>query len=290
MGTRDHQDEMDMSGTGKDNEAERLEAERLEDYLEFERHLERLQQEKRSRRPKRMTPGQAKAYQMAALFKAAAPGAAEPDPAFAARLEERLERELRGRRRRWFRSLWPAPKAGTGVSRRALLAGGLSAAAGLAAGAVLGGVVDHTVMIHQEEAALWTDTPLVGLGKDWIAVAKVAEIAPGEMRLFRTETLAGYVFHNDKTDGDLDAEVEPEWIAMSAACTHMGCIVAWNSQDRLLHCPCHEGAFTPYGAPANTGKRYLRALPRMQVRVQDGQVWVQVPAPLLPPASSSDDS
>ncbi len=282
MGTGDNQDETDMSEMGKDNEAERL-----GDYLEFERHLERLQQEKRPRRPRRMTPGQAKAYQMAALFKAAAPDAAEPDPAFAARLEAQLERELQGRRR-WFRSLLPARKKTGGVSRRSLLAGGLSAAAGLAAGGVLGGVVDHTIMAREEQAATWTNTSLVGLGKDWLAIAQVTDIAPGAMRQFRTETLAGYVFHNDTTDSDPAAQAEPEWIAMSAACTHMGCIVAWNSKDSLLHCPCHDGAFTRYGAPADTGKRYLRSLPRMQVQIKDGQVWVQVPA-ALPSADATSN-
>lgn len=274
----DHRDDTDMNGMGKDNEAERL-----EDYLEFERHLERLQQGKRPRRPRRMTRGQAKAYQMAALFRAAAPGNAEPDPEFAARLQEQLERELRGRRR-WFHSLMPAPKKAGGVSRRALLAGSLSTAAGLAAGAALGWGVDHTAMAREEQAAIWPNTPLVGLGKDWVAVGQATDIAPGAMVQFRTETLTGYVFHNDEAEGGSGAQAEPEWIAMSAACTHMGCIVAWNSQDRLLHCPCHDGAFTRYGSPANSGKRYIRSLPRMEVQVRDGQVYVQVPAAL----SSSD--
>src|SRR5262245_4279701 len=100
----DNRGNTDMNGMGKDKEAERL-----EDYLEFERHLERLQQGKRGRRPLRVTRGQAKAYQMAALFRSAAPGNAEPDPEFAARLQERVERELRGRRR-WFHSLLPTSK------------------------------------------------------------------------------------------------------------------------------------------------------------------------------------
>lgn len=277
----DHRDDTDMNGMGKDNEAERL-----EDYLEFERHLERLQQGKRPRRPRRMTRGQAKAYQMAALFRAAAPGNAEPDPEFAARLQEQLERELRGRRR-WFHSLMPAPKKAGGVSRRALLAGSLSTAAGLAAGAALGWGVDHTAMAREEQAAIWPNTPLVGLGKDWVAVGQATDIAPGAMIQFRTETLTGYVFHSDEAGDGSGAQKEPEWIAMSAACTHMGCIVAWNSQDRLLHCPCHDGAFTRYGSPANSGKRYLRSLPRMEVQVRDGQVYVQVPAALSNPGATS---
>lgn len=276
----DHRDE-DMNGMGKDNEAERL-----EDYLEFERHLERLQQGKRARRPRRMTRGQAKAYQMAALFRAAAPGNAEPDPEFAARLQEQLDRELRGRRR-WFHALLPAPKKTGGVSRRALLAGGLSTAAGLAAGAALGWGADHSVMAREEQAAIWPNTPLVGLGKDWVAVGQATDIARGAMIQFRTETLTGYVFHNDEAEGGSGTQAEPEWIAMSAACTHMGCIVAWNGQDRLLHCPCHDGAFTRYGAPANSGKRYIRSLPRMEVQIRDGQVYVQVPAALSNPGATS---
>ncbi len=271
MGTDDHWDETDMSGIDKENEAERL-----EDYLEFERHLERLQQEKRPRRPRRMTPGQAKAYQMAALFRSAAPGAAEPDPAFAARLEAQLEGRLKSRGRR-FRSLLPVPRSG-GLSRRSLLAGGLSTAAGLAAGAVLGGVIEQNMNASQQ-ATTW-NTSLVGLGKDWQAVGNAADIAPGQMLQFRTNTVVGYVFHNDEVPDTEDGQPQPEWIAMSAACTHMGCIVAWNGQDRQLHCPCHEGAFTRYGAPAAGSQHYLRSLPRMQVRVQDGKVWVQAPAAL----------
>lgn len=277
MGTDNHWGNMDMSDLDKEHEAERL-----EEYLEFERHLERLQQEKRPRRPRRMTPGQAKAYQMAALFRAAAPGAAEPDPTFAARLEAQLDGELKGRGR-WFRSLLPTPRS-NGMSRRSLLAGGFSAAAGLAAGAVLGGVMEQKMINAQQEAS-W-EMPLVGLGKDWLAVGEVAEIAPGQMKQFRTGTLVGYVFHNDEVP---DPDGEPEWIAMSAACTHMGCIVAWNSQDRKLHCPCHSGAFTRYGAPADAGQKYLRSLPRMQVQVREGQVWVQVPAPLADAAPSESE-
>jgi glycine/D-amino acid oxidase-like deaminating enzyme/nitrite reductase/ring-hydroxylating ferredoxin subunit len=38
---------------------------------------------------------------------------------------------------------------------------------------------------------------------------------------------------------------------LSAACTHMGCIVRWNSLEQCWDCPCHGSQFAPDGAPLN---------------------------------------
>jgi Rieske Fe-S protein len=94
---------------------------------------------------------------------------------------------------------------------------------------------------------------------------------------FSSGSVVGYVIRDDGDDGDPD---KGQIIALSAACTHMGCIVQWQASDRKYHCPCHGGLFTEYGhvdagaAPI----RYLTPLPRLQTKVENGNVYVRVPA------------
>jgi cytochrome b6-f complex iron-sulfur subunit len=34
-----------------------------------------------------------------------------------------------------------------------------------------------------------------------------------------------------------------------AACTHLGCLVSWNQNEHVFHCPCHGAIFDDQGAP-----------------------------------------
>jgi cytochrome b6-f complex iron-sulfur subunit len=38
-----------------------------------------------------------------------------------------------------------------------------------------------------------------------------------------------------------------EFIALSAVCTHLGCIVKWVEESQEFLCPCHGGRFSPAG-------------------------------------------
>jgi cytochrome b6-f complex iron-sulfur subunit len=38
-----------------------------------------------------------------------------------------------------------------------------------------------------------------------------------------------------------------KFVALSAVCTHLGCIVAWQENAGEFQCPCHGGRFSPEG-------------------------------------------
>lgn len=66
----------------------------------------------------------------------------------------------------------------------------------------------------------------------------LAEVAPGSARFFD--------FHGRPA---VLVQLQPgQYVALSAVCTHLGCIVKWVGEKRQFLCPCHGGLFSPTGA------------------------------------------
>jgi Rieske Fe-S protein len=281
--------------------------ERFEDYLELERYIEELQAGRVAHPPRDLTPGQAKIYRMAALFRSASAESAEPRPEFVEQLKARLlaldevdqeqeepTQELPSLGKPVEPEQIPAtkeqqvpqipqslpPKKGMPqrakfVSRRSLLSGGAVAAASLLAGAAVGAAADQ--LAHHSppseptgSSTSYSTTPLVppDISTIWLPVATLAELGDDAKR-FVSDIVIGYVIRNDGDNKEEGDPAKEPVIAFSAACTHMGCIIQWNKGDRQFHCPCHNGRFTEYGKPANGpgGGLYLTALPRLNVKV-----------------------
>lgn len=250
--------------------------ERFEDYLELQQYIEELQAGKVAHPPRNLTPEQARIYAMAARFHAASSQDATPRPEFVADLQARLEQEVQQsekKRLSFFRRARPAKQVR--VSRRALLTGGAAAAA---ASFGVGVGFDHLVAASAAGTARADWPPLVpeNVPSTWIPVATLDELDVAAKH-FSTGTVQGYVVRNRVNSRYANAG---QIIAMSAACTHMGCIVQWNGGDHKFHCPCHGGVFAEDGQVDNSSAsfHYLNALPRFDVRVDsDGKVFVRVP-------------
>lgn len=91
---------------------------------------------------------------------------------------------------------------------------------------------------------------------DWLGagdVASVHAIAPGHGAIMRRGLKKVAVYRDDS--GDLHV--------MSAACPHLGCMVAWNDTERGWDCPCHGSRFNCYGqvtnGPANSNLRVIES-------------------------------
>src|SRR6266704_1740140 len=258
--------------------------ERFEDYLELEQYIEQLQAGGVAHPPAELTPSQANVYRMAALFRSASPEASEPRPEFAAELQARLEQELQQRAKVEPQSQTlkrkREQKQKRNVSRRALLTGGAAAAASFVVGAGLEHMVEQAQAARQPQQPQQPPDPYsgqliaAGVPTTWHLVTTLANLGDKAVR-FVADTVVGYIIRDDGDGGDPD---KGKIIAISAACTHMGCIVQWQDSDRKYHCPCHGGLFSEYGnIDSRSPIPYIRPLPRFNTKVVDGKIYVEVP-------------
>jgi cytochrome b6-f complex iron-sulfur subunit len=232
-------------------------AETVEQYLRLHDHIERLREDKTPQQPGKVTPDEARTYQAAALFRAATPGAAEPDPAFIAALRTKLEHEINAP------STTRVLRAARGrVSRRGLLAGGLGAAAAAAVGVAVGSTIANQASPSQKN---WQTTLISDGSGMWVAIAQVEAIPLGGVKRFITDAVVGFVRH---TSAGFDA--------LSGACTHMGCLLNWNAGARTFDCPCHGGRFNEDGKAAPGSPVAYSPLPWIKAKVEDGKVWVYI--------------
>lgn len=83
-------------------------------------------------------------------------------------------------------------------------------------------------------------------------VIPLADIAPGEARFIEYAGAAAVVVKTGK--GDV--------VALSAVCTHLGCIVQWQKDKQDFICPCHGGTYALDGTvTAGPPPKPLQKLP-----------------------------
>ncbi len=85
---------------------------------------------------------------------------------------------------------------------------------------------------------------VAGQYADWATGSDVDsydQIAPGTGAVIRRGIKKIAVYRDDR--GDIHER--------SAVCTHLYCVVSWNSAERTWDCPCHGSRFDPYGRVVN---------------------------------------
>lgn len=63
---------------------------------------------------------------------------------------------------------------------------------------------------------------------------------------------------------------ETEVIAISADCTHLGCIVTWDEDQKLFKCPCHDGRYDSEGRVISGPPP--APLKRHKTKIEDGKI------------------
>ena len=260
--------------------------ERFEDYQELEHFIEELQQGRVPPAIPASMARQARIYSMAILIHALSSEGAELRSEFIAALWAHLEQKLQlhsANLHRSFRSRKKQPAKERDVSRRRLLTGGAIAAASFFVGMGVEQLVEQagndSVPATTGASALRgqagsTSSLPEDVSTVWYFVTTLARLGNEAWR-FTTDTMVGYVLREDGSPDPDHASI----IALSAACTHMGCLVQWHSSGRTFWCPCHAGVFTPDGAvDRHSQVRSLTPLPRLETRVERGKIYVKVPA------------
>lgn len=247
-----------------------------------------------------LTAGEVELAEMAAFLKAANAERSAPDEAFVARLGAQLAAAPSTDASR------ATQPVAAGVSRRRLLGRIAAAAAGLAVGAGAGealrGQVDQVAadqqiarekattaqQIAQERATAAQERasaydkgkrdgakhadaarysgPLVTPDRgQWISTnLKVADIPRGSAIRFRAGAVEGFLVNPSN-----GAAV----YAVSAACTHMGCLLSWLASTGTFLCPCHGAQYNVDGTTLSGIARH--PLPRLDTRTEhDGSVGV----------------
>jgi len=196
-------------------------------------------------------PEDVDALRVAVTLKAGQPAADLPSAEFVTNLRQQMvdEAATGGRRP---------------VSRRVVLA---AAAGAVAAGAAAGVIIDRGVVRSGTKSSPHTAAQLDPVDGEWLVVASESELAGGTPHAFATPALMGFV---TATDAGV--------VAVSAACTHLGCILQANDGAGRFDCPCHRTAFGHDGRLLFSQLDTPPApLTRLEVRSRAGNVEVLVP-------------
>lgn len=110
----------------------------------------------------------------------------------------------------------------------------------------------------------------------WVETGPVGEVSQDTFRAvqyqFRSKDAwreverRGLVYVRAREDGTI--------LALSAQCTHLGCLVVWRQSENQFACPCHTGFYDATGNVISGPPP--RPLAQLETKVENGKVLVRV--------------
>ncbi|HVO41758.1 MAG TPA: Rieske 2Fe-2S domain-containing protein [Aggregatilineales bacterium] len=101
-----------------------------------------------------------------------------------------------------------------------------------------------------------------------------AKITAGKAKEFKLGTVSyvqsGHFFISRLPDGGM--------LAIWQRCTHLGCAVPWNKDEKQFHCPCHSSLYNMKGEVI--GGPAPRPLDLFPIQIVDGNVVVDTGSPI----------
>ncbi len=111
--------------------------------------------------------------------------------------------------------------------------------------------------------AVWTQLRSINTGEARPIVA-LADVPVGGTHLFE---------YPERDDPAILVRLgDREVVAFSQKCTHLGCVVYFDSDEHRWHCPCHNGNFDLLTGAVISGPP-PRALGRIDVEIRGDTIW-----------------
>jgi Rieske Fe-S protein len=115
----------------------------------------------------------------------------------------------------------------------------------------------------KEQKSKWIEVELEGSQDEGSGFERV---------VLEYETKDGWLTDNARTLVYVKRVKEDKIIAISAGCTHLGCIVTWDEDQKIFKCPCHDGRYDAdgkviSGPPPAPLKRHL-------AKIEDGRIFL----------------
>jgi cytochrome b6-f complex iron-sulfur subunit len=221
-----------------------------DDPDQLDQYVEDLLADRRPERTPLENDDALEARRVAAMLRAARPGATLPSREFGDRVQQAIADAVNAH---------GIPAVDHRPSRRSLL---LTAGGSLAAGilAVLG--IER--LTQPAPSPRW-QPPLVLAGRgSWQMLMALTDLPDSTPVRFTHGPLEGYVIRRGTTIR-----------ALSALCTHMPCVLNWSKMRTQFECPCHGATFAESGTASGTyAGGTLPPLPPIEVRIRQDQVEI----------------